>query len=180
MTKIERMEDPVRFSTRLTKAEVRRCAWFFILWNAKQWLFIFATAYGAGFIVEDWIRNISLAAVLWILLWVAFILVAGYFRIVRKWLAADYLFEQMEYCIDGDAITVRVRGSDRLLSLATVRRVAELREFFVIYGPKPVFFLPKKAASDSQVEIIRAMLRRYTRERSDRFTRWIGHVIFKL
>ena len=42
------MEKAVRFSAKLTKSEVLRCAWFFIFWNGKQWLFIFATSLAIG------------------------------------------------------------------------------------------------------------------------------------
>src|SRR5271170_5491372 len=140
------MEKAVRFSSLLTRTEVLRCAWFFILWHGKQWLMIFVTALGVGVVVGEWIRNIWLVATLVILLWVAFILIAGYLNIVRKWLAADYLFEQRDYSIDADAIAVKGSRSDRLLPLTTIRRAVELRDFFVIYGREPVFFIPKKAA----------------------------------
>ena len=112
-----------------------------------------------------------------IFLLVAMLLVVGYFNIVRKWLAAYQLFEQRDYSIDGDAILVKSHSSDRLLPLATIRKVVELREFFIIFGREPVFFIPKKPISPSQLELVRAMFGKYVRVSSDGFTKWIGHVI---
>jgi hypothetical protein len=172
------MGKAVRFSAILTKTEVLRCAWFFILWNGKQWLFIFVTALGVGKVVGDWIRHVWLVSMLGIFFWVAIVLVIGYFNIVRKWLAVDHLFEQREYSIDNDAILVKSHGSDRLLPLATIRKVVEFREFFIIYGREPVFFIPKKPIPPSQLELVRDMFGKYARVKSDAFTRWIGHIIF--
>jgi hypothetical protein len=138
------------------------------------------TAFGVGKVVGGWIRHVWLVTMIGIFFWVAFILVVGYFNIVRKWLATDRLFEQREYSIDNDAILVKSHGSDRLLPLATIRKVVELMEFFIIYGREPVFFIPKKTISLSQLEIVRAMFGKYARVSSDGFARWIGHIIFNL
>jgi hypothetical protein len=174
------MEKMVRFSAILTKTEIVRCVWFFILSDRKRWLFIFGTAVCVGIVVGSWIKNVWLVGAIWVLLWVAIVFVTGYFNVIKKILAVDHMFQQREYSIDNDAISVKSQGSDRLLPLATIRKVVELREFFIIYGREPVFFIPKKPISPSQLELVRAMFGKYARLSSDGFTRWIGHVIFNL
>jgi hypothetical protein len=162
----------------MTKAEVARYACFFIFWNRKRWVFIIVTALGAGLVIGDWIRHVWLVAVLWIFICVAILFISGYFNIVRKWLAVDALFEQKEYFIDEEAVTVKSTGSDRVLQLRTIRKVVELREFLVLYGREPLIFIPKKAVSASQMETIRSLLGKHAKLGSDGFTRWIGHVFF--
>jgi hypothetical protein len=174
------MEKEDRFSLILTKTEAKRCGWFFILWNGKRWLIIFVTAFCAGQVVGGWFRNVWLVTGIAIFLWVAVVLVVGYFNVVRNWVANAQLFEQRDSSSDDGAIAGEGTRPDAALSLPAIRRVVELRDFIVIYGRGPVYFIPKRAASPSQLESLRNMVRRYTKQRSDRFTRWIGRVVFRI
>lgn len=171
----------VRFFAVLTKAEVVRCTWFiFILLNRKRWLIIFGTAVFEVVVLGSSNRNAWLVGVLLIFLGVAIMFVTGYFNVIKKVLSVDHLFDQREYLIDNDAILIKSPGPDRLLPMATIRKVLELSEFLIIYRREPVLFIPKREMSSSQLQLVRDILGKYARVNSDGFTRWIGHVIFNL
>ena len=172
------MAEVVEFRSKITRKEIARLVYFLIFSKPKRWVFILGAGVSVGGVGELGIENGWLFGLGWILLWIVILFVSGYFNVVKKLIAVDSWFEDMEYSISRDEIRATIPAGTRVFPMAKLRKMEDLHGFLILSSQVAQFYISKQRISPSQLASMKEMFAKNVKISSGRTRNRIIHLLF--